>query len=321
VQRSQVIRSGSRVAARSAAGMYAAAALVGFVESLPEGFVAGNLLPPAAALVVAALLMVLGHRIPPDVFAPLGTVLVGAAIVANTSGEGALLYMWPTVFAAYFSPRWVIVAGITWTGIVEGTVVWAVLDSPNAFDQFADVLASAAVVAAVIFTLREHNATLLRRLEREASTDSLTGLLNRRAFRERLDDELARSRRNGVPVGLALLDADHFKAVNDRRGHAAGDELLRQLAEVLADQARGTDSVARVGGEEFAVLLPGSDLEGTRALADRVHRALADAGTVTVSVGIAASAPGHDADMLLRLADDALYRAKREGRNRTAVAV
>jgi diguanylate cyclase (GGDEF)-like protein len=301
--------------------MYAAAAMVGFLESLPEGFEPSQLLPPGAALVVAAVLMLVGHRIPPDVFAPLGTVLVGAAIAGNTSGEGALLYMWPTVFAAYFSSRWVVVAGIAWTAIVEATVIWVVLGSAHPFDQFTDVVSSAAVVATVVFALREHNASLLRRLEREASTDPLTGLLNRRAFRERLDDELARARRSGTEVGLALVDADHFKAVNDRGGHAAGDELLRQLAQVLADQARGTDSVARVGGEEFAVLLPGSGLEGTRELADRVHGALAASTTLTVSVGVAASAPGHDADMLLRLADDALYRAKREGRNRTAVAV
>jgi diguanylate cyclase (GGDEF)-like protein len=303
--------------------MYAAAALVGAVESLVAGPVPGDFMAPVAALVVATVLVWWGHRLPRyahQLFAPLGTVLIAVAIVVNTSGEGALLYMWPAVFAAYFSSRPVLLAGLVWIGAVHGTVVWFVLDDPHAFDEFFDVITSAAVVTGVVVYLRERNAGLVARLRHEARTDALTGLLNRRAFHERLEAEVARSRRTGEPLSLAILDADHFKEVNDRRGHAAGDALLATLADVLRAASRRTDEVARIGGEEFAAVLPGSTLEGGEEFAARVHAALAAEGEITVSVGIAEAEPDSDADALLRRADDALYRAKRDGRSRTVVA-
>jgi diguanylate cyclase (GGDEF)-like protein len=292
--------------------MFAAAALVGVVETITGGTPA-DLGPPLGALVFASLLLAAGHRLPADGFAPLGTLMVGVAIATNTSGEGALLYMWPTVFAAYFSSRRVVAAGIAWVGVVHGVVVFVVLRAPHGLDSFIDVLASAAVVATVVVHLRE-------RLEREARTDSLTGLLNRRAFSERLEAELVRARRSGEPVALAIFDVDHFKAINDRRGHAAGDAVLGRLAEILRDASRGTDAVARIGGEEFAVVLAGGERAGAEALAARVHAALAAEAELTVSAGVAQAQPGSDADGLLRRADDALYAAKHGGRNRTAVA-
>jgi diguanylate cyclase (GGDEF)-like protein len=309
-----VDRSDRRVAARSAAGMYAAASLVGIFETLADGAAAADLAPPVGALLVAGLLLLVGHRLPATAFAPVGTLMIGIAIATNSSGEGELLFMWPTVFAAYFSSRAVVAAGIAWVGVVHGVVMFVVLRQPNALDSFVDTLASAAVVATVVYSLRE-------RLEREARTDSLTGLLNRRAFRERLEAELVRSRRTGEPVALVVVDADHFKTVNDHRGHAAGDAVLARLGDVLREAARGTDAVARIGGEEFAIVLAGTDAAGADALAARVHAALAATGELTVSAGVAETAPGGDADILLRRADDALYAAKRAGRNRTAVAV
>lgn len=293
--------------------MYGAAALVGIVEGMADGAAAADLAPPLGALVVAVLLVLVGHRLPVAAFAPVGTLMIGIGIATNSSGEGELLFMWPTLFAAYFASRAAVAAGIVWIGLVHGVVVFLVLRQPHGFDAFVDTLASAAVVATVVVYLRE-------RLEREARTDSLTGLLNRRAFRERLEVELARARRTGEPVALAVFDADHFKAVNDQRGHAAGDAALAGLADVLGEAARGTDVVARIGGEEFAVLLPGTGTEGADALAARVHDALAAAGELTVSAGVAETEPGSDADGLLRRADDALYAAKRAGRNRTAIA-
>jgi diguanylate cyclase (GGDEF)-like protein len=303
--------------------MYASAALVGAVESMVAGPVPGDFVAPVAALVIATALVAWGHRLPHyghELFAPLGTLLIGVAIVINTSGEGALLYMWPAVFAAYFSSRAVLISGLVWIGVVHGTVVWLVLDKAYAFDEFFDTVTSAAVVTGVVVYLRERNAALVDRLRHEARTDALTGLLNRRAFREELEDELARSRRTGEPVALAVLDADHFKAVNDRRGHAAGDAVLAALGSVLLDAARSTDAVARIGGEEFAAVLGGSTLLGAEEFATRVHAALAAAGDVTVSIGVAEASEGMDAEALLRSADDALYRAKRDGRNRTALA-
>ncbi|SFU71954.1 CHASE domain-containing protein [Pseudoduganella namucuonensis] len=162
-----------------------------------------------------------------------------------------------------------------------------------------------------------------------ATTDFLTGLPNRREFMARLDDEQARLQRDvGVRGGLAavlMLDLDHFKRINDEYGHAAGDAVLRHMAALMRDSQRKIDILGRVGGEEFAVLLPGADLAAAAAFAERLRQRIA--GTpleidghsvaVTVSIGIAAmDAADSGGDAALVRADKALYRAKRAGRNR-----
>ena len=134
---------------------------------------------------------------------------------------------------------------------------------------------------------------LLRRLEHLSMSDPLTGLGNRRAFDEALAVEMARARRAGGSIGLVILDVDHFKQFNDRHGHQAGDDALVTVAEVLAREARAEDRACRIGGEEFALLLPGADDAAAAAVAERVRRAVetADAAPagVTVSLGVAAS--------------------------------
>lgn len=166
---------------------------------------------------------------------------------------------------------------------------------------------------------------LVRRLQHLSSHDSLTGLLNRRAFLAQLDGELARLRRGGPGCALLLLDLDHFKQVNDRHGHAMGDAVLMRAADALRESARGTDIVARTGGEEFCVLAPMTDAEGARMLAQRLraalraHTALAGQGvqvSASVGVALAPSGSGEPADGLLARADAALYRAKAGGRDR-----
>ncbi|NRR34357.1 CHASE domain-containing protein [Oxalobacteraceae bacterium] len=160
-----------------------------------------------------------------------------------------------------------------------------------------------------------------------ATTDFLTGLPNRRAFMARLDDEQARLQRDlGGCAAVLMLDLDHFKRINDEFGHASGDTVLRHVAALMHDSQRKIDMVGRVGGEEFAILLPGAELEAAAAFAERLRQRMADSPvqlssgkllTVTVSVGIAAMS-GADAsgDVALIRADQALYRAKRGGRNR-----
>jgi diguanylate cyclase (GGDEF)-like protein len=154
--------------------------------------------------------------------------------------------------------------------------------------------------------------------------DALTGLPNRRAFDEELAREVARSARTGAPLGLVVLDVDRFKAVNDGHGHPAGDAVLREVAARAGAAVRQGDLAARIGGEEFALLLPGADLPGAAELAERVRAAVAAAPVsagdrtiaVTVSLGCAVLAPGEPPEALLGRADARLYEAKRSGRDR-----
>ncbi len=156
--------------------------------------------------------------------------------------------------------------------------------------------------------------------ERQAMTDALTGLANRRAADHALERELARARRQGTPLSVALLDIDHFKSINDRFGHEAGDVVLERIAGVLAREARITDTVARWGGEEFLAVLPG-DAAGATAFCERVRAALASGpldefGRVTLSAGVALVAGTEGVREALRVADARLYDAKRSGRDR-----
>jgi len=168
------------------------------------------------------------------------------------------------------------------------------------------------------------NVRLHRLAEEQAVTDDLTALANRRQFLYRLDLELQRAERLDERVAVVIADLDHFKDVNDRFGHDAGDEVLRAFAGVLRDHSRTIDVPARLGGEEFAVLLPGTDTAGARAFAERVRSTTeslrlrvghGDRVRVTASFGIASSALGKTRQELLSAADAALYNAKAAGRN------
>ncbi len=168
------------------------------------------------------------------------------------------------------------------------------------------------------------------RLAQLAVTDGLTGLYNHRHFHERLTLEVERSQRSGLPLSLLMLDVDHFKQFNDTFGHPAGDEVLRQLARVLADTRRANDVVARYGGEEFAVILVDTPKFTAAKVAERVRErinthdfseAAPRAGKVSASIGVATFPDdGADAETLVRSADQALYAAKRAGRNRVVLA-
>ncbi len=161
-------------------------------------------------------------------------------------------------------------------------------------------------------------------LQTLASRDGLTGLLNRRAGDERLRQEMARHRRSGQPLAVAVADIDHFKAINDTHGHAAGDEVLRDVAQVLTAAGRGTDVVIRMGGEEFVVLMPDTSPEGARVACEKLRVAVAahpGRVPVTLSLGLAAPAQAYGlADAALEAADQALYVAKKGGRNRVVLA-
>jgi diguanylate cyclase (GGDEF)-like protein len=157
-----------------------------------------------------------------------------------------------------------------------------------------------------------------------AAQDPLTGLPNRRAFVQRLGEEVMRAHRHRRPLSLAALDLDHFKRVNDEHGHLTGDAVLRAAAERIASITRSSDCLARWGGEEFAILAPATDREGAARLAERARSALAERpievdGTtieLTLSVGAAVAGPGLEtSDALVNAADQALYEAKGAGRD------
>ena len=168
-------------------------------------------------------------------------------------------------------------------------------------------------------------------LRQQATHDSLTKVYNRSSIFEVLDRELVRAERENLPVGLALLDIDFFKSVNDTYGHIAGDAVLREAARRIKTTIRSYDSLGRYGGEEFLIILPGCDEACTRSQSDRIRRNLAiepmpihesshsDVSlALTASFGSTTALPGHriSAETLLRIADESLYEAKRAGRNR-----
>ena len=173
-------------------------------------------------------------------------------------------------------------------------------------------------------------SALNQQLEALSITDSLTHAYNRRYFLARLRDACKRARRYGNRVALLMMDVDHFKQINDTKGHVAGDAVLEHVAEVIQNRLRDTDVFGRYGGEEFCLLAAGADHDNAVLLGERL-RAAVEAnpyvfeGTeirVTISVGVASWEPalGQDAEALVRLADSALYRAKAEGRNRVSAA-
>lgn len=172
-----------------------------------------------------------------------------------------------------------------------------------------------------------HIQMLMEEARSLARTDALTGLMNRRAFSEAADRELARAERYKLPLSLCILDVDHFKRVNDTHGHAAGDAVLVGLAKTLRSMARRSDLTGRWGGEEFVLLFPQTADAGARIAAERVRRAVAEAKfpspvgelSVTVAIGVAGARPPYTLEDATANADKALYAAKSRGRNRVEI--
>lgn len=187
-----------------------------------------------------------------------------------------------------------------------------------------------AVNAAEQIALTLANIQLRQTLHTQAIQDPLTGLYNRRFFNDALERELRRSDRRDTSMALLMIDLDHFKRVNDERGHEAGDRLLQAVAEMLRSEVRAEDVIARYGGEEFVVLLPETDVDSARVLAERLRGAFKrlevelggrSLGPFTLSVGVAArSRRTTTGEQIVQAADTALYRAKRKGRNRVVTA-
>lgn len=196
--------------------------------------------------------------------------------------------------------------------------------------EFTDLDEQVVVALTAQASISVENLKALEQAKRQATHDSLTGLLNHSAALEVLGTELERARRSGEPITVMIADLDHFKAVNDTYGHATGDQVLIESAHRLRGIVRPYDYVGRVGGEEFLLVLPNCDAEGGGHMAERVRRAIGDrpyartagAFTVTISIGLITwdTPLPTSQKALIELADQALYRAKKEGRDRVAVA-
>lgn len=255
-------------------------------------------------------------------------ILFIAVIVAVSRpvAATATFFLWPLITAAYFLPRRELVAVFGLFVVSFAVALWGFSDFRSPTLMFIPTLLVSFVLTVSMRLMRESLALQTANLERSASTDELTGLANRAVARDALHREIERSRRSGSPVSVALLDIDHFKAVNDLHGHAAGDTALRRVAALLADECRGADLPARYGGEEFIVVMPDTGLEAAQALADRLRKRV-ELGTLgypaplTVSAGVS-TLVGSDTgiDDVLAAADAALYEAKDAGRNRVCVA-
>jgi diguanylate cyclase (GGDEF)-like protein len=267
-------------------------------------------------------------------FTLLGAIAaVTAAIFLNGEREGGpalmneFFYVWPAVYAGYFYSRETI-AGVL-AGIIAAycAVLLVIGVGTEVFAYRLMVTISVvAGTAATAHALRLQVNSLLSRLGQMATTDSLTSLLNRRAFDDRLRSETERARRNSEPLALVVGDIDRFKELNDHYGHPCGDQVLADVGRLLLESSRAVDVVARIGGEEFALVLPATSPVQAFEVAERLrHRiaSLRDPGgnPVTMSFGVVV-APGGGAavaDDMLEASDLALYAAKDRGRDQTVV--
>jgi diguanylate cyclase (GGDEF)-like protein len=228
------------------------------------------------------------------------------------------IFYWPPIALATWScgRRWglafVALSGVAWvtanvpeTRAASSVLVW----------NTGVNLASFALFAYVVTVIRE----MVNRERAAARTDPLTGAANSRAFLERVGLEIRRCSREEQPLSLAYLDADDFKHVNDRLGHAAGDELLRRATATILSHVRSTDCLARLGGDEFALLMPGTDAVAAEQVMARILSALQAVATATglpvsFSVGVVTSAGGQTAEQLVAAADAVMYEVKAAGK-------
>jgi len=291
---------------------------------------AGLLAISLNAYLIGALMLWQSQRVPqralPFALA-WGSVLVTGVAWCSAEHPSPLIcfYLWVFLYSAYFFDTRVGVAQAAFVGALYGWLLLARPPEAGTGAWWIVGMATMTIAAIVIRVMRAHVELLITRLSDAARTDPLTQLPNRRGFRELLDLELERARRSGAPMTVLAGDLDHFKDVNDRAGHHVGDAALQQVAALLREGVRQIDVPARIGGEEFAVILPGTDAQAAFAVAERlrchVRDAFADATVpITISFGIA-SHPAHaeTAASLVRTADEALYAAKESGRNRSVI--
>ncbi len=289
-------------------------------------------------LAAAAVVLTMPRAWARKPWVPAAIVIVGIAAVTIAlyfNGErlggpavfNEFFYVWPAFYIGYFfKPR-----GMTALLVLIAVVYAAMLavigtHGSTAFSRWIVTVSVVSGAAVAMNVLRRSIDRLLERLREAARTDSLTMLLNRRGFDERFELELERSRRTGDPVGLLVGDLDRFKELNDRQGHPAGDMALALVGQTLALGCRKIDTIARIGGEEFAILLPATDCAGAQEAAERLRGEIAEVvdasgQELTISFGVAEfPMHGQIRHDLMHAADEALYAAKALGRDRSVIS-
>ena len=317
--------------ARTLAWFYIAGGVVGLLSLLaptdPGANVPALVANCAIAWAAGGVLFAVGDRLPHgaiSVFLALGSLVITLAVLHDGHGSSvySFFYVWVGVEAFYFLTRRQAALHLAFIGACYAGALAVTTPDPVAIQRWILTVGVALVAGLLVASMKKRILLLLDRLSGAARTDALTGILNRRAFEERLEEELALARREGSKLTVAVGDLDGFKLVNDRLGHQAGDDALRRVARELSKWKRRSDVNARIGGEEFALLLPGVDEPGAAVIADRVRLGVQevfaeDDVPLTISFGIATfPANGADAQLLMRAADQALYAAKERGRNR-----
>jgi diguanylate cyclase (GGDEF)-like protein len=311
--------------ARAATVLFGVAAVVnllGVVLPHQAGVdVGGYVFVTIGASVCALVFLLGGARLPLWVFhvgCVVGTVLVSCGLFFNGERHGGraggdeIYYAWVVLYVAYFMGRRGTAAHGALASAAYAVTLSAMHIGPVAVSRWITITGMITGASIVVRVLRERADGLLASVREAAMTDHLTGLYNRRAFDAAAGRELGRARRTGEPVSLVVLDVDAFKAVNDTRGHAAGDELLVEVARVLREEVRAGDVAARQGGDEFAVLLPNAGRATAQVVAGRIAAGVRAGSATGVSFGVAQlGEDAADLDGLLRAADGRLYDMKR----------
>jgi diguanylate cyclase (GGDEF)-like protein len=329
-----LVEPNTRIAARVASGIFAGeAAVLLIVALLPQasGESLARFALPLACAICGLILHLTADRATDftlEVAAALGTAFVSIHVLLwgdGPSQSGEMLYVWLALYAAYFFGVREAAAQLA---LMSGAYLGVLVASVPAEDVIGSWLTFVGVIfpsAALLRAVRDAVSHLVRSLAEAARTDPLTGLKNRLSFDSEMEVELERARRADAKLSIVVGDLDHFKVVNDELGHRAGDQALVRVGRILAEGRRLGDLVARTGGEEFTLILPGTAEHEAYLVAERIRTGVSsefvdDAMPITFSLGVATYPDhGRSADAVIEAADQALYAAKALGRNRSVI--
>jgi diguanylate cyclase (GGDEF)-like protein/putative nucleotidyltransferase with HDIG domain len=324
----------ARLRARALAGLFASGATLALVTMLlphtEEANEPGTLVIISVAYLVALGLVWRGERVDPWMLPAalgIGTAMITGVAYFSASSPSPLIffYLWIFLYSAYFFDDRTTLLELGFAALSSGVLLLALPPSGGTAVWWLVAMGTLLTSAVLIRTMRRRVEWLIGSLYDTARTDQLTALPNRHGFRELLDLELERARRRETRLAVLVGDLDNFKELNDRSGHHVGDAVLTRVARLLEGSKRSSDTIARVGGGEFTLILPDTDEAEALMVAERLRSELArefadDVGPVTISFGIA-TYPRHGgtAGSLLRAGDEAVFGAKRHGRNRSMI--